>query len=268
MRCWTVIEVRNLHKSFRDTVAVAGVSFELQPSQILALVGPNGAGKTTTMRVIAGLLNPTLGEIRVAGQDVQRQSVEAKRRLAYIPDDPQLFSDLSVAQHMAFTAGAYCVADAQAKSLELLTQFELFDKRDTRARDLSRGMRQKLAICCAYLHRPQVLLCDEPMTGLDPEGIRTLKQSIQERAQEGAAIIVSSHLLAMLEDVCSHVLVLRHGRSRFWGPLDEFKAAYRGHGGTLEESFFEATREDAAAALPAGALATTTTDPSLSGADS
>ena len=254
-----MIEVRNLHKSYRDTLAVDGVSLALQPSQILALVGPNGAGKTTTMRVIAGLLAPTLGEVFVAGQDVQRFPVEAKRRLAYIPDDPQLFPDLTVDQHLAFTAGAYCVSDAENRSRELLVQFDLTEKRATRARDLSRGMRQKLAICCAYLHRPQVLLCDEPMTGLDPEGIRTLKKSLQQRAAEGAAVVVSSHLLAMLEDICTHVLVLNRGRTRFLGTLAEFKSQFRGD---LETSFFEATREEGATEACGPA------DASLAGADS
>ena len=163
--------------------------------------------------------------------------------LGYVPDDPQLFRDLTVEQHLAFSASAYRVADATEKAAELLDMFQLASKRKTRASDLSRGMRQKLAICCAYLHDPVAILFDEPLTGLDPHGIRTLKQSIADRAGRGAAVIVSSHLLAMIEDICTSVLILDAGRQRFCGPLEDFKATF-GSGdedASLEEIYFLTT---------------------------
>ena len=237
-----LIIVEDFHKAYDRTVAVAGISFKVAGGQILGLVGRNGAGKTTTLRTLAGIVTPSRGSLSVAGFDLDRQAVEAKQRLAYVPDDPQLFADLTVDQHLAFTASAYRVSHPEQKSIELLQQFELVGKRAALARDLSRGMRQKLAICCAYLHDPQAILLDEPLTGLDPHGIRTLKQSLLHRAEEGAAVIVSSHLLAMVEDICTHVFILERGEQRFFGPLSEVFATFALEGAqlSLEDVFFQA----------------------------
>ena len=238
-----MIKVDNLHKAYDTMVAVAGLSFQVLPGQILGLVGPNGAGKTTTMRALAGTIPPSRGKMSVADYDVCQQPLETKKRLAYVPDDPQLFGDLTVQQHMAFFGSAYRVTQANTRSRELLRRFRLDAKLTTRAADLSRGMRQKLAICCAYLYDPLALLLDEPMTGLDPEGIRTLKRSLAERSEQGAAIVISSHLLAMVEDVCTHVLILDRGQSQFFGSIEQLKSAFTddGHSISLEEIFFKAT---------------------------
>ena len=190
-----MIEVEDYHKTYRETVAVAGLSFEVAAGTILGLVGPNGAGKTTTLRALAGIIRPTRGRLSIAGHDVVHDSLAAKRELAYIPDDPKLFDALTVWEHLEFIASAYRVADFAPKGEALLQQFELVEKRRTMAQELSRGMRQKVAICCAYLHDPKAILFDEPLTGLDPYAIRTLKASIAERAAAGAAVVVSSHLL-------------------------------------------------------------------------
>ena len=245
-----MIRVDDFHKAYDSTVAAAGLSFEVAAGQVLGLIGPNGAGKTTTLRALAGIVSPSRGRLEVCGFDVERQPLQAKRRVAYVPDDPQLFADLTVEQHLAFIAAVYRVSDADAKAARLLDDFELSAKRTAPARDLSRGMRQKLAVCCAYLHDPQAILYDEPLTGLDPHGIRRLKQSIVERAQAGAAVIVSSHLLAMVEDICTHVLILAEGRQRFRGPLHEVCTAFGEADGaaTLEEVFFRATAPAPAAA--------------------
>ena len=172
-----MIQVVDYHKLYRQTVAVAGISFEVQPGQILGLLGPNGAGKTTTMRAIAGIIPPTKGSLIVAGKDVVLDPVGAKRELAYVPDDPKLFEALTVWEHLLFIADAYRIADWQPVAQRLLEQFELVEKRNTPAQELSRGMRQKVAIACAYLHDPKAILFDEPLTGLDPHGIRTMKKS-------------------------------------------------------------------------------------------
>ena len=176
---------------------------------------------------------------------MERDPVEVKRRIAYVPDDPQLFPALSVNQHLAFTASAYGVQDADEKADYLVDLFELSGRRTTPARDLSRGMRQKLAICCAYLHDPTALLFDEPLTGLDPRGIRMLKESIQLRANQGAAVIISSHLLAMVEDICTKVLIIDEGKKRFCGTLDELKDKFVSpeQSATLEEIFLLVTEE-------------------------
>lgn len=238
-----MIRVEQFHKHYEGTQAVSGLSFSVESGQILGLIGPNGAGKTTTMRGLAGIIPLSHGQMTVGGFDVEQQGLETRKRLAYIPDDPQLFQDLTVEQHLAFTASAFHVLEADQKAKRLLQRFELTDRRRTRAGELSRGMRQKLAICCAYLRDPEALLFDEPLTGLDPHGIRTLKTSIIERAAAGAAVVISSHLLAMVEDICTHVLILDHGRDRYHGAIGEFRQRFGGEHGaiSLEEIFFLAT---------------------------
>ena len=206
-----LIQVEDYHKSYRDTVAVSALSFGVRAGEVLGLLGPNGAGKTTTMRAIVGIIPPTQGRLIVAGHDVTREPVEAKRQLAYVPDDPRLFDTLTVWEHLEFIAATYRIANFEPAAEALLKQFELTEKRNTVAQDLSRGMRQKAAICCAYLHAPKVVLLDEPLTGLDPHGIRTMKQSVVERAQAGTAFLISSHLLSLVEDLCTHLLILHHG---------------------------------------------------------
>ena len=180
------------------------------------------------------------GTIEISGIDVTADGMEARRRIAYLPDDPQLFNSLTVGEHLQFTAAAYQISDYSEVASELLEYFELADKTNVAAEDLSRGMRQKLAICCGYLHRPEAILFDEPFTGLDPLAIRRLKKSIKDRAACGTAIIVSSHLLAMVEDLCTHFLMLSHGTPTFCGTHAELFEQH-GHDAPLEEVFFRAT---------------------------
>jgi len=239
-----LIEVIDYHKNYRDLVAVSGLSFSVPGGAVLGLVGPNGAGKTTTMRAIAGIIPPTRGRLVVAGHDVATDSVAAKQQLAYVPDDPKLFDMLTVWEHLEFAAGTYRVSNFEPRAAVLLEIFELVEKRDTLAQELSRGMRQKVAVACAYLHDPRAILFDEPLTGLDPRGIRTLKQSIVDRAAAGAAIIISSHLLSLVEDLCSHLLILQNGRSLFYGPVAEARVTFAASATgdtTLEDVFFKAT---------------------------
>jgi ABC-2 type transport system ATP-binding protein len=249
-----LIVVEGFHKTYGETVAVSGISFRIGPGEILGLVGPNGAGKTTTLRAISGIIPPTRGRCLVGGHDVATDAIEAKRQLAYVPDDPKLFEMLTVAEHLQFVAAAYRVADASEKSARLIEQFELTEKENTIAQELSRGMRQKVAICCAYLHAPTAMLFDEPLTGLDPRAIRTLKDSMMRQAEDGAAIIISSHLLALVEDMCSHLMILDHGRKRFFGPMNEVRTAFAELGSekSLEEIFCHATERDKPADAPDG----------------
>ena len=246
-----MLRCHDLKKLYEEHLAVDGVSFSLESGNIGGLVGPNGAGKTTTMRCLAGLLPSTSGKMNVAGCDLSDHSgattalIELKRRLAYVPDDPPLFDDLTVGQHLEFIGRIYEVEDHRTKATELLEYFQLGDKVNAGATTLSRGMRQKLAICCAYLYDPVVLLLDEPMTGLDPPGIRRLLQSIQERAAAGATVIISSHLLAMIEDVCTHLIVMQRGKLQYFGEVaalrEEFASAK-----SLEQAYFEATASELA----------------------
>lgn len=251
-----VIEVQSFCKAYESEVAVDDLSFTVGAGQVLGLIGPNGAGKTTTMRALAGIIPSSGGQLLVDGLEVKRNPVQVKQRTAYVPDDPQLFNDLTVAQHFAFVASAYGVDDWQQEMHRLLDLFQLTRKIDNLASDLSRGMRQKLAIGCAYLYRPKALLLDEPMTGLDPRGIRMLKDSIQQRAEEGSAVVISSHLLAMVEDICSHVLILQDGKQNFYGTIDQLRARFADtdteSDSTLEDIFFRAVESP----LPVADLST------------
>jgi ABC-2 type transport system ATP-binding protein len=247
-----MIEVSAFHKLYGKVVAVTDLSFHVDPGQILGLVGPNGAGKTTTLRAICGIIPPTRGILRVGGYDVRAEPVEAKRLLAYVPDDPKLFDALTVWEHLRYIAEAYNVPEYERAAEGLLEQFELADKRNTTGSELSRGMRQKVAVCCAYLHHPRAILFDEPLTGIDPRGIRTMKDSIRQRAADGTAVIMSSHILDLVEDLCTHLLILHRGRNLFFGPLAEARAAFDGlHSeATLEEVFLRATEDVSPPPLP------------------
>ena len=238
-----MIRVEGFHKVYRETVAVADVSFAVGAGEVLGLVGPNGAGKTTTLRALCGILPPTRGRLWVAGHDIVEEPVAAKAQLAYVPDDPSLFDALTVWEHLQFTASAYRVNDFAPTAEALIEQFELTEKRDTIAGELSRGMRQKTAICCALLHDPKAILLDEPLTGLDPRAIRTMKDVILEQARQGAAVIISSHLLSLVEDLATHLLMLHRGERLYFGPVNEARGAFGdlNSDATLEEVFLRAT---------------------------
>jgi ABC-2 type transport system ATP-binding protein len=206
------IRVEDFHKCYGSFVAVRGLSFQVEPGEVMGLVGPNGAGKTTTLRTLAGILRPTRGRLIIDGHDLEREPVAAKKAMAYVPDEPKLFDSLTVWEHLRFIASAYRLRDWNDRAEALLEQFELGPKRHALAGELSRGMRQKVAICCGYLHRPRAVLVDEPMTGLDPRGMRTMKESILEQARAGAAFLISSHLLSVVEGLCTSVLIMDRGR--------------------------------------------------------
>lgn len=244
-----MIEVSGLTKLYQDFVAVKDLSFTVGAGQVLGLIGPNGAGKTSTLRCLCGILPLTQGTIRLAGHDLAADPVAAKRQLAWLPDEPKLFESLTVREHLVFSARVHQVLDFEARAAALLEELELGDKRDCLPAELSRGMRQKLSIACGFLHQPRVLIFDEPLTGLDPLGIRRMKDSILRRAREGAAVVISSHLLHLLEEVSTHVLFLRRGEAIAYGTVEEI-ARRLGADGTsvdanLEEVFLRLAGGDA-----------------------
>jgi ABC-2 type transport system ATP-binding protein len=239
------IDVSDLTKLYGDLAAVTDLSFAVRPGEVIGLVGPNGAGKTTTLRCLAGIIPPTRGAVRIGGFDMAHDPIEAKRRLAFFPDEPRLFEYLTVDQHLTFTARIYGVAGYEEIGTRLLEELEMTDKRNKIPAELSRGMKQKLVIACGLLHSPRVIFFDEPLTGLDPIGIRRMKDSILKRARDGAAILISSHLLHLLEEVCSHVLILKNGRKVIDGTLEEVRQRFSEQSGdtNLEDVFFRATGE-------------------------
>ncbi len=238
-----MIEVSQLRKNYGTFAAVKDLSLTVRPGEVLGLVGPNGAGKTSTLRCLAGIIPATGGQIRIAGHDLATDPVAAKRALAFFPDEPRLFDYLTVRQHLAFVARIYGVRDHEAIAQPLLEEFEIADKADQLPGELSRGMKQKLAIACGLLHGPAVMFFDEPLTGLDPLGIRRMKNSIMARARAGTAIVLSSHLLHLLEEVCTHVLILKRGEKIADGSLAEVAARFGSVDGSvdLEEVFIRAT---------------------------
>ena len=237
-----MIRVEGFRKEYADRVAVEGSTFEARPGEVLGLVGPNGAGKTTTLRAIAGILPPTAGRIAIGGHDLATAPLQAKRRLGFIPDQPQLFDLLTVDEHLALTARLYGVPDLAARRAALYAELELEGRGSALPGSLSRGMRQKVAVACGLLHDPAAILFDEPLTGLDPVAIRRLKHLMRARADAGAAVIVSSHLLGLVEEIADRVLILQEGRIRFLGPLDALRSTVAdGASDRLEELFLKLT---------------------------
>ena len=237
-----VIRVEHFSKAYDTRLAVDDLSFTVMAGEIVGLVGPNGAGKTTTLRTIAGILAPSGGAIAVAGFDLAREPLPAKRRLAIVPDEPNLFAGLTVWEHLEFTARVYGVPGFTARARELLDELEMLERQHAMADELSRGMRQKTALACALLHEPQALLMDEPLTGLDPRGIRTLYAALRRRAETGAAIVLSTHLLGQIETLCTAFLILHGGRLAFGGTLAEIRAKLPALAAdaSLEDVFFRA----------------------------
>ncbi len=247
-----MVQVEALTKLYGEFTAVSELSFSLQPGEVLGLVGPNGAGKTTTLRCLAGIIPPTRGAVRVGGHDIVHDAIAAKQQLAFFTDEPRLFDYLTVWQHLNFIARIYQVADYERRGAALLEELEIANKRDALPGELSRGMKQKLAIACGLLHSPRVIYFDEPLTGLDPLGIRRMKDSILKRARDGAAIIISSHLLHLVQEICSRILILKNGRKIADGTLAEITQKFSEQPGdaSLEEIFFRATSETAVPTAP------------------
>ncbi|MCC6573628.1 MAG: ABC transporter ATP-binding protein [Planctomycetes bacterium] len=235
-----MIEVQEFSKYYAETCAVNRISFRVDAGEILGLVGPNGAGKTTTLRAIAGIIPPTLGHITIAGHDVRANPLAAKRELAFVSDEPRLFDYLTVREHLRFFGRLYGTDDVEPKATALIAEMELGGKEDALPGALSRGMKQKLAAACALLHAPKALLLDEPLTGLDPVAIRRMKRTIRARADAGTAVIVSSHLLSLVEEISNRVLVLVQGHIAAIGRMDELKASI-GAKADLEEVFLRIT---------------------------
>ena len=242
-----MIEVESLTKLYGDVAAVSELGFVVRPGEVMGLVGPNGAGKTTALRCMSGIIPPTGGRIVIDGLDLREDPLAAKQRLSFFPDEPRLFDYLTVRQHLEFTARLYQVRDAGERSASLLETLEMTDKAGALPTELSRGMKQKVALACGFLHQPRAMFFDEPLTGLDPLAIRRTKDLIVQKSREGVAIIISSHLLHLLEEVCSHVLILKRGKKIAHGTLDEIRAEFRDgeKDSSLEEIFIRLVGEDA-----------------------
>ena len=239
-----LIDVRGLTKQYDELLAANDLDFEVPSGTILGLVGPNGAGKTTSMRCMAGIIPPTSGRLLIGGYDLTVDPMHVKQHIAFVPDTPHLFEYLTVEEHLRFAGRVHQLPDVEERMNKLLGEFELEEKRSHLPGALSRGMQQKAAICMAFLHDPKVIFLDEPLTGLDPLGIRRMKNSIVNRAREqGAAIIVSSHQLELIEEICDEIFVIKNGKKVISGTLEFIHSELEGlpEEPTLEDIFFHLT---------------------------
>jgi ABC-2 type transport system ATP-binding protein len=238
-----MIVVESLVKTFGSFRAVDDVSLDVAGGEIHGFLGPNGAGKTTTIRVIAGLLKPTAGRVAIDGHDLAREPEAAKKALGFIPDRPFLYEKLTAAEFLRFHGGLYGMEGAavEARAHELLELFELVGWRDELVESFSHGMKQRLVMCAAFLHRPRAVLVDEPMVGLDPRGARLIKDIFRVMARKGVAVLMSTHTLEVAEEMCDRISIIQEGRIIARGTVPELSALAGGDDPQLTPVFLKLT---------------------------
>jgi ABC-2 type transport system ATP-binding protein len=220
-----MIAITDLIKRYGSFTAVDGVSLDVRPGQIHGFLGPNGAGKTTTIRMIAGLLKPTAGRIVVNGHDLESEPEQAKAALGFVPDRPFIYEKLTAGEFLRFHGGLYGLGDGamETRITEMLDLFELARWRDELVESFSHGMKQRLVMSAAFMHRPRAVLVDEPMVGLDPRGARLIKDVFRRMADRGVAILMSTHTLEVAQEVCDRVSIILKGRIIATGSVDEVR---------------------------------------------
>jgi ABC-2 type transport system ATP-binding protein len=234
-----MIELKNLTKRFGNVVAVNRLNLSVSKGEIFGFIGPNGAGKTTTLRMMGGVLAPTEGSVVIDGLNMASEPEKAKKRIGFIPDRAFLYEKLTGMEFLRFTADLYEVEDGlfRKKSEEVLKKFLLYDWGDELIESYSHGMKQRLIISAAILHDPEVIVVDEPMVGLDPAGIKMVKGLIRDLAQKGTTLFMSTHTLAMAEDVCDRIGIIHKGVLIAIGTIEELKRRAQVQEGDLEEVF-------------------------------
>jgi ABC-2 type transport system ATP-binding protein len=241
-----MLDVCNLVKRYGRFRAVDNLSFHVHPGEIVGLVGPNGAGKTTVLRCCVGILRPTEGHILIGGHDTVREEHAARNLIAFVPEMPALYPLLTIEEQIEFIARTYgpLPPDFSRQREQLLRRFDLWSQRRKLTMNLSKGMRQKTALVAAFLHQARLLLLDEPLIGVDPAGIRQLKELAFEARADGGAVVVSTHLLDTAERLCDRIIVLQGGHKRAEGSLSELRSTRaHQHNATLEEIFLELTQD-------------------------
>ena len=247
-----MIELVDVAKHYGQHIAVRNLDLTVPRGELFGFIGPNGAGKTTTIKMIGGILSPTRGRVRIAGLDMARQPVAAKHKIGFIPDRPFLYEKLTAMEFMQFTADVYRVNHGQlhSRAMDLLERFALSDWADELIESFSHGMKQRLIMCAALLHDPEVIIVDEPMVGLDPVAIRMVKDMFRELATRGVTFFMSTHTLAVAEDICDRIGIIHRGRLIAQGSLEDLRREVRGGAPDLEAVFLNLT--DAAAQHPEG----------------
>jgi ABC-2 type transport system ATP-binding protein len=239
------IRIENVTKCYGRLRAVDGVTLRVEKGEVLAFLGPNGAGKTTTMKMLTGLLHPDSGEIIVCGAPMATQPEKAKAMMAYVPDQPFLYEKLTAREFLEFVGQMYGMDRRllEERSLQFIRRLQISDFADLLAESYSHGMKQRVALAAALMHDPQVLVVDEPMVGLDPRSVRTVKELFRERADSGRTVLMSTHTLDVAESIADRIAIINHGRIVACGTLSELRArAAREH--RLEDIFLDLTRGD------------------------
>ena len=238
-----MIAVHELRKDYGGFTAVNGISLDVQPGEIHGFLGPNGAGKTTSIRMIAGLLKPTAGQIFVGGHDLAKEPEAAKGALGFIPDRPYVYEKLTAAEFLRFHAGLYGIngTSVEPRIAEMLDLFELTRWADELVESFSHGMKQRLVMCAAFLHRPRAVLVDEPMVGLDPRGARLIKQVFARMREDGAAILMSTHTLEVAQEMCDRISIILKGEIIARGTVDELRRLAGSEGDELTPVFLKLT---------------------------
>ncbi len=237
-----LIRTQDLIKRFGEKIAVDQVTFQVAAGEVFGFLGPNGAGKTTTIKMIVGLLQPTSGDVEVAGFNLQEQPIQAKAVCGYLPDTPNLYPKLSARELLSFVGNLYEINQAQVdrRSQELLRLFELSEAADDPIDSYSHGMQQKAALASALIHDPQVLVMDEPTVGLDPRSARLIKDILRQLAERGAAIFLSTHILEIAERMCDRIGIINQGQLIAVGTMQELRAMGKGET-SLEDIFLRLT---------------------------
>ena len=243
-----MIEIKGLTKKYGSFTAFDAIDLQVPAGQLFGFLGPNGAGKTTTLRMIAGILQPTAGQVKIGGIDIAKDPSGAKAIMGFIPDRPFIYEKLTGGEFLRFVAGLYGQSGetVEHRMMELLTLFDLIEWRDELVESYSHGMRQKLIISSAFLHRPDVIVVDEPMVGLDPKAARILKDLFREYVSRGHTIMMSTHTMEVAESLCDRIAIIHGGRIRAAGTMDELYASVEAGAKGLEELFLRLTGENAA----------------------
>jgi ABC-2 type transport system ATP-binding protein len=246
-----MIELRSLTKRYGSFTAVNGVDLDVPRGELFGFLGPNGAGKTTTLRIIAGILRPSSGTVRIGGIDIAANPVAAKQKLGFIPDRPFIYEKLTGVEFLRFVAGLYgqSGAETERRGRELLALFDLEEWQDELVESYSHGMRQKLIISSAFVHKPEVIVVDEPMVGLDPKAARTIKDLFREYTRRGNTIMMSTHTLEVAESMCDRIAIIQRGVIRASGTMSELRASAESGVTGLEEIFLRLTGEGLAREL-------------------
>ena len=242
----STIKTEALTKQFGAKIAVRGLDLEVAEGEFFCFLGPNGAGKTTTIKMLTGLLRPTSGRAILGNHDIQGDPIQAKRLIGYIPDHPFLYERLTGREFMRFVAGLYRMPedDLEKRCDELLESFEILHAGEQLVESYSHGMRQKLSFASCFLHRPRIVIVDEPWIGLDPKNIRSVKTYLRERTREGITVFMSTHSLAIAEEVADRIGIIHHGRLLHVGTVEDIKSLASNPGsGSLEDVFLELTRQ-------------------------